>query len=355
MHLFFKQYKKYGVMLLILLLLGILLVLRPWAYFAEKKAQGSASQTFLAMDTVMKIDVYGPAAEKNAAAVQELIVSLENILAVEQENSELAKLNRGEINTVSANVLELLRKSIELHQETGGAFDCTIYPVKTLWGFGEEEKHVPTKEEIASRLGLVDSSKINLDETTGEVSLPQGMMVDFGGIAKGYTSDLAKKCLEDNGIQSAMLNLGGNVSLLGTKPNGAPWKIGITHPKDTSRVLGVVSASDCSIITSGGYERNFTVDGNTYHHILDPSTGYPAESGLLSVTIVSADGALGDGLSTALYVMGKEKAIEYWRKNSDSFDFILYTEADDVLVSEGLENAFTSELSVTIVRQSPEE
>ena len=146
------------------------------------------------------------------------------------------------------------------------------------------------------------------------------------------------------------MNLGGNVQALGTKTDGTKWKIAVQSPDDTEDYLGILSVQDKAVITSGGYERYFEQDGVTYHHIIDPKTGYPAESGLVSVTIVSEDGTLADGLSTSLFIMGKEKAADFWREHKDDFDVILMSDDGTLYVTEGLENDFSTERTVEIIR-----
>ena len=187
-------------------------------------------------------------------------------------------------------------------------------------------------------------------EKANFVTLGADQQIDFGGIAKGYTSSRIMDIYKDNGITSGLVNLGGNVQALGTKTDGTKWKIAVQSPDDTEDYLGILSVQDKAVITSGGYERYFEQDGVTYHHIIDPKTGYPAESGLVSVTIVSEDGTLADGLSTSLFIMGKEKAADFWREHKDDFDAILMSDDGTLYVTEGLENDFSTERTVEIIR-----
>ena len=166
----------------------------------------------------------------------------------------------------------------------------------------------------------------------------------------GYTSSRIMDIYKENGITSGLVNLGGNVQALGTKTDGTKWKIAVQSPDDTEDYLGILSVQDKAVITSGGYERYFEQDGVTYHHIIDPKTGYPAESGLVSVTIVSSDGTLADGLSTSLFIMGEEKAADFWREHKDEFDAILMSDDGTLYVTEGLENDFSTERTVEIIR-----
>ena len=164
--------------------------------------------------------------------------------------------------------------------------------------------------------------------------------MDLGGIAKGFTSSRIMEIFKKDGVTCGMVSLGGNVHLLGTKQDGSAWRVGIQDPDNTNDMLGVLEASDCAIITSGAYERNFEKDGVTYHHIIDPATGKPSNSGLTSVTIVSKDGTLADGLSTSLFVMGKDKAIAYWKQHADEFDTILVDKDRNVYITEGIADGF---------------
>lgn len=152
-------------------------------------------------------------------------------------------------------------------------------------------------------------------------------------------------------FKSGLVNLGGNVQALGTKTDGSKWRVAVQNPQDTDQYIGVLSIQDKAVITSGGYERYFEQDGKTYHHIIDPKTGYPAENGLISVSIVTADGTLADGLSTSVFIMGKEVATEYWRAHSDEFDMILMTDDRKIYVTEGIANSFESELDTKIIEK----
>ena len=190
------------------------------------------------------------------------------------------------------------------------------------------------------------------DEKKQEVTLnKEGMKIDLGGIAKGYTSSKVMDIFKENGISSAVISLGGNVQTLNGKPDGSDWRVAVENPADTGSYIGVLSIKDKVVITSGGYERYFKQDGKTYHHIIDPATGYPANNGLTSVTIVSDDGTLADGLSTSLFIMGPEKAQKYWKEHSDEFDTILVKDDGSILVSEGLAEYFTSESDFTIIKK----
>lgn len=219
------------------------------------------------------------------------------------------------------------------------------------WGFTTQKYNVPSKNEISKLLKDVDSSKIIFDEKSGNIKLKENMKIDLGGIAKGYTSNRVMQIFKECGVKSGLVSLGGNVQALGTKTDGTAWQIAIENPDKSSDYIGVVSVKDKAVITSGGYERYFEKNGKTYHHILDPETGYPAESGLKSVTIVSDDGTLADALSTSLFVMGKEKALDYWREHKNEFDTVLVEDNGDITITGGLEKIFKSNFKFDTVKR----
>lgn len=308
--------------------------------------QESTAEIF-AMDTVMELTVYGPDAAEHTAMAAETVRRLERKLSVTDESSEVARLNAGETVTLSDETAELLRRGLALREETGGALDPAIYPVVRLWGFTTGEYRVPSGAEIAETLEEIRSGTLSLKENTAAV---QGIQLDFGAVAKGYTGAVLAEALKAAGVTSALLKLGGSVQTVGTKPDGSPWRIAIRNPAgDENAYLGILEVGETAVITSGGYQRYFVEDGVRYSHILDPASGYPADSGLSSVTIVSEDGLLADGLSTALYVMGLEKAEQFWQSRSD-FEAVLVEEDGTIHVTEGLEDCFLCDEFVVIRR-----
>ena len=228
--------------------------------------------------------------------------------------------------------------------DTDGALDITIYPVVRAWGFTandvDYEYRVLGDDEISELLALVDYRKVEISDNS--VTLGEGMMLDLGAVAKGYASDRIAGYLRQNGVTSALLNLGGNVYALGKKPNGTEWTIGVADPTNGG-YLGSMQVADMAVVTSGGYERFFTgSDGVRYHHIIDPSTGRPAESGLASVTVVGDSGARCDALSTALFVMGPDAAYDYWREHG-GFEAVFLTADGELFVTAGLEDNFITQ------------
>ena len=334
-------------------LVGVFLAAFAGLYWYKTHGKGKeAIRDIYAMDTEMEIKTYGKDADKAADAAVSEIQRLDKMLSAQNEDSEIYKLNQAGELDVSDEAVSMIQEAKELSEETDGAFDITVYPLMEAWGFPSQDYRVPEQSEIDELLTHVGSDKTTIDGN--HVTLAKGTQIDLGGIAKGYTSARLMEIFQKYDLTTAMVSLGGNVQTLRPKEDGTDWNIAIREPKDpsdSSGYVGVVSVSSDAVITSGGYERYFVQDGKTYQHILDPSTGYPADSGIISSTIVSKNGTLADGLSTALYVMGADKAEQFWREHSDEFDFVLVTSDGKILVSEGLESRFTSDGDVEIIRK----
>lgn len=311
-----------------------------------------ASKEFFAMDTYMEVDAYGDNGEKAVAKAEKEVNKLDSILSTGKSTSEISKLNKNKKQVVSADTMSLIKESVKISKETNSAFNPTIYSLMELWGFTTKNYYVPKENEIKPLLNHMNIDNIKIDERKNEVSFKDSnMKIDLGAIAKGYTSSKIIDIFKENNIKSGMVTLGGNVQVLGKKPDGSLWKVGIQNPIGEDEYLGVLQTSDKAVITSGGYERNFTKNGKNYHHILDPSNGYPANNGLTSVTIISSDGTLADALSTSLFVMGKDKAIDFYKKSNYNFDFILYTSDNKLIISDGIEDIFSSDLDIKVVNK----
>lgn len=308
--------------------------------------------TVFAMDTVMDLTIYGSKSVLEKA--ESRISELEEQLSVTDESSEIYRLNHTGSGVVSADTSALLEQSLDLCKRTKGALDISIYPVVRAWGFTTDSYEVPSGETISALLEHVDYRAIQYDAQSKSVSLLDGMEIDLGSVAKGYTSDVLIELLRESGVESALLNLGGNVHALGEKPDGSPWRVAIQDPQ-SDVYFGVLEIRDQAVVTSGGYERYFEQDGNIYWHIIDPATGYPARSGLLSVTIVGDSGVICDGLSTSLFVMGLEDAAAFWR-SSDDFEAIFMDESGNITITEGLDGCFSladsySQNGLTVLRR----
>lgn len=299
-----------------------------------------SSRYLPAMDTIMEFTVYGSNGQEGLTRCTEIVRELEQLLSVTDSESAVYALNEtGTLEQPDGHITHLLAVTNELAARTDGALDVTVYPVVRAWGFTGEEYRIPGEGELTNLLTRVDWSAVSCGESS--ITLPEGAMLDFGSVAKGYAGSLAADALRDLGVTSALLNLGGNVQTVGGKPDGSDWRIAVKDPfePESGTPLGVLSLNDEAAVTSGGYERYFEEDGVRYWHIIDPDTGYPADSGLVSVTVVGKDGAICDGLSTALFILGKEKALEYWR-TWGGFEAILVEEDGNVTVTAGLKERF---------------
>lgn len=303
---------------------------------------------FFAMDTVMTINAYGSKSESAVKAAQNEINRLDKLLSVQNKNSEIFKLNQSKKMTVSEDTLTLITRSKEIYTLTDGAFDISCEPLIREWGFysGLENK-VPSQKAIETALEGVGAEHIKIKDST--VTLDDNTSLDLGGIAKGYASHKAAEILKDNGVTSALMSLGGNVRAIGSKPDGESWSVAVTDPDDNSKSIGTLKISDKAVVTSGGYQRYFEENGQTYHHIIDTKTGYPADSGLKSVTIVSDDDALADALSTALFVMGLEKSGKFYSENSSLFGAVFITDKGEIYVTDNLKDSFMSEQGFEVI------
>lgn len=314
-----------------------------------------ATRDFFAMDTYMTFAAYGDAAGSALAEAEARVLALEAAWSVTDPDSRIYALNhaQGRSVDVDADTLAILRFCLEMAERTGGLLDPTIYPVLAAWGFTTGEYRVPAQAEIDALLGYVGYAQLELSETSAR--LPAGAQLDLGAVGKGWAGDEAAEVLQDRGVTSALLSLGGNVQAVGAKPDGSPWRVGVLLPGEATHFC-VLEIRDCAVVTSGNDQRYFTgEDGTVYGHILDPRTGYPARSGLACATVVGAEGELCDALSTALFIMGAEAAAGHWRAHGD-FEMVLLSEAGEVYVTEGLESAFSlapgcEQMPVTVIRR----
>ena len=313
-------------------------------------AQKNTTKTVYAMDTVMNLTAYGSDAEAALTEAEELLYQLDALLDRHDADSAVSALNRGE-TVENAGLLALLEKTEKMRAETNGAFDPTLAPVLEAWGFGSEQPRVPSDTELAALLQNVGAEPF-YTANGNAVTLSDGVQIDLGGIAKGYAGDCVKAIFEAHGC-TGVIDLGGDVMLVGKKADGSDWRIAVKDPNEPSGFLGTLTASGCAIVTSGIYERNFTENGVTYHHIIDPETGKSAESGLVSATVICTEGAYADALSTAVFVMGADKAEKLCGKafsaalsstypsDRSIFSYILVTDDGRVLYSDDLAENFT--------------
>ena len=311
--------------------------------YDSEREEASESEIF-ALDTAITLKVYGNKRNAVLKKLENRISELDNLLSTGKADSEVSRLNDTGKAVLSETSISLVKKSLEINKQTGGLFDITIYPLMELWGFPTKNYRIPSDKKIKAALKNVGSDKIIFDENTREISFKKkGMKIDFGGIGKGYITDELVKILTDEGVESAIINLGGNVFGLNKKPDGSLWNVAIRDPDEPENYMAAIRIGNSAVITSGGYERYFEENGKIYHHILNPKTGKPSDSNLKSVSIVSKNATLADALSTSLFIMGEKKAIEYWRKNGADFDIILMTVDNRLLVSEGISGQVISD------------
>ena len=311
-----------------------------------KQADTMKSVDLFAMDTYMNLKAYGRNAEAAAAESEARILELEQTFSVTNDASDIRRINqaKGAAVPVSADTVSVLRTARQMHTESGGAFCISLYPVLRAWGFTTGEYRIPADTEISSLLQYADDTRISVNGQT--VQCPAETEIDLGAVAKGYTGDAVMEIMRKHHISSAIINLGGNVQTLGSKPDGSAWTVGITDPYAPDSLIGTVSVTDKAVITSGNYERYFTGDdGQKYWHILDPETGCPADNGLVSVTVIGDCGAECDALSTALFVEGMEQAVQHWQKNGD-FEMILVTSDGNLLMTEGIASDYNAKKDI---------
>ena len=307
----------------------------------------SASADLFAMDTYMTLTAYGEKAEEAIEAAKEEILRIDALLSAGSRDSAVSLVNAAGSGILDDETLYIVKEALEIYEMTGGAFDITIYPLAHLWGFTDGDMHLPSDEEIKEALENVGAGKLELDGSV--ITLAQGQGIDLGGIAKGYTSDRVMEIFKEYELDGGVVSLGGNVQCFGQKPDGTLWKVGVQKPGEEG-LVGVLQTEGKAVITSGGYERYFEgEDGTVYHHILDPATGYPANSGIVSCTIVSDEGILADGLSTACFIMGTEKACGFWREHADEFDMIILDEEGELYITENIAGTFSTDYPVNII------
>lgn len=333
-----------GVVLRKLILIVICIILT--AVLAGCAAPAAPEmREFFAMDTIMSITAYGPAASSALDAAESEVNALDALLSSQRQDSEISRVNRasdGAPVKVSPDTMDILMQAVKYGGLTGGALDISIYPLSAAWNIQSDHPMVLSDADISALLPLVDYNKIQLDKANATAFLPvKGMGIDLGAVGKGYASDKLMELFKHKGVARALFSLGGNVGCLGGRPDGTPWRVGIRDPKGTANdYLGYVSIKDGFVITSGDYERFFIQNGIRYFHILDPRTGKPAWNGVRSVSIIADNGTMADAYSTALFVMGLDKALAY-QKAQGGFEAIFVMEDGRVITTPGAKALFT--------------
>ena len=296
------------------------------------------SEDIYSMSTVITVSV--PRNSENAdeliAKAKELIYSIENSESVNINNSDIAKFNKSEngIEGVCEDTKSILTTALDLADKTKGAFNPCIGTLSSLWNITGENPTVPSDNSIKEAHSHTDYNSVLI---SGNMLLKSdsALKIDTGGITKGYALQKTVELLSQS-AEYGTVSFGGNVGVFGKKPDGAKWKVGIKNPFDTSKEIGYIRIDDGYIAVSGDYERYFEENGIRYHHILDPETGYPVDNGVHSVAVYAKDATLGDALSTALFVMGYEKGVEFYRSGIYDFEALFITD-DGVFTTDKLD------------------
>ncbi len=293
---------------LIIVLLVVVLAISWWRLEPEEK---EIRRSRLMMGTVVEIMAGGQDGDKLEAAVNAALAEMERLdklLSSHRQDSDVTRLSQaGSKHEVAIETAEVIALGLNVAQRSGGAFDLTLGELKTLWSFDKESPTVPDQQAVSAALIGIGPRALVLNGRQVTKQAPQ-LQVDLGGIGKGYAVDRAIAVLKQHGVTSAAVNAGGDMYLLGQRPQ-RPWRIGIQHPRQKDTVLETVQVRDRAVVTSGDYERFFELDNVRYHHIFDPQNGFPARA-CRSVTVIADSVALGDALATAVFVLGPEEGLQ---------------------------------------------
>ena len=295
-----------------------------------------------AMDTVISIKIAKDSANRGYfEKCRQIIEEVEQRFSKTVDTSEVTSFNQSKtgLSSPSDELISLIEPALNISAQTGGAFDITVEPLVSLWDITGENPAVPAQDEIASLLQHVGYEKITLTDTALNKA-ETGVQIDLGGIAKGYALGEIVSYLSGQGVAYGTVSFGGNIGVIGTKPDGSRWNIGIKDPESTQGQIGAVSIETGYIAVSGDYERYFEYNGKRYHHILDPKTGYPADTGIHSAAVICQDPVLADALSTALFVMGIDKAMQFYTDGLYKFEAVFVTE-NGILCTDGIKEYFT--------------
>jgi thiamine biosynthesis lipoprotein len=324
-----------------------------------KKETSVESQSKLLLGTSCKITIYDYPTEQIFSEAFDRIEDIENEMSIRISTSEVSLINQNagiKPVVVSDDTFKVIKEAIEVAALSNGAFDPTVGPLVSAWNIGSDSARVPPQEEIDSLLHLIGYDMVTLNEKEKSVYLEkEGMMIDLGGIAKGYAADEVAKILSANNIEKAIINLGGNVLTMGTRVDDTKWRIGVQNPEaERGGYVMIVNLEDQALVTSGPYERFLVVEGVTYHHILDTNNGYPVVTNLTSASIIANNSFIADALSTAVYSLGLEKGLALINSTKD-VEAVFIDDKNEIYVSKGFEdktmNFVLSDDAFTVIEQ----
>lgn len=334
-----------GTISILLLIIAVIIIFSLISIFATGKYEkNEVIRSGYALGTIINLNACGNKAQKAIDEAFERLNNIDDKMSAFKENSDISKINYGagtREEVISSDTYFVVKKAVEYSKILEGTFDPTIRPLVKLWSIGTKEEKIPESSEIETTLKLVNYNDVVLEESNHSIMLKhKKQALDVGGIAKGFAADEVRDIFLKHNIKSGLIDLGGNIFALGSKEDGSAWRVGIQNPfKSRGEFLGILSVENKSIVTSGNYERYFMKDGKRFHHIIDPKTGYPSESKIISATIISDNSIDGDGLSTGVYILGVEKSLSIIEKIK-GIDAILVTEDKKVYMTSGVKNIF---------------
>jgi thiamine biosynthesis lipoprotein len=329
---------------LILLSLLLIIISSVGCSSDSNKYSSPISETGFFMGTVVKIALYDKKEEDIIKKGFNRIKEIENEVSINIDGTEIDKVNDSSGKApikVGNDAFEITKQGLQYSKLSEGSFDITIGPIVKLWSIGLPEAKVPTQGEIDATLKLVGYERLQVKDEDKSIFLKdEGMKIDLGAIAKGYTADAVADVLRQNGVTSAIIDLGGNVFALGSRTDGGFWKVGIQDPfEERGQIIGTIEVKDKSIVTSGIYERFLEKDGKKYHHILNPFNGYPFDNEIAGVTIVSDKSIDGDALSTSVFSKGLKGGMEFIER-IQGVEAIFVTKDKKIYITSGLKNNF---------------
>lgn len=309
------------------------------------KQNESISKTELLLGTSCNIKIYGYKDEKIFVKVFNRIREIEDEMTINRAGSEIDEVNASagiHAVKVSEDTFYTVKKGLEYSNISKGRYDITVGPLVKVWGIGTDKAKVPSLDEISASKRYINYKDVIMDDIAKTIMLKnKGMIIDLGGIAKGYAADEVAKVLKDNGVKHAIINLGGNVLTIDANPNGNLWRIGVQNPfsEERGESIGTIEVRDKTVTTAGIYERYFEYNGKKYHHILDIDTGFPVENELAGVTIITNSSTEGDGIDTAILLMGLEKGMEFVENQKD-IEAIFVTKNKEIYLTSEIKTNF---------------